>query len=272
MSEAIPEANNPVDNRTYVRYNYVVVFLSPDPSQVKSAVLSPPGIPLSTPYDELFPGGIPFSSTISITSSFPCLSPGVTTLSFGLMAALQSNGAWCAVAGLNDFSLASAKDIGVLFNRLAIVQHLDRNGNGPQVIASLLSGFDAVFINADLLKQTRNSRILAARTRKYKSLLIAVNLPKAKRTTSFDSFSADYSIAITKSRWEGLTSNDLSQTKYDTLQRRLVRRSCAIEVGGRRFHGNIRKEWWLPDSDGQIRQIDEGAQLTDMRPPLPKGA
>jgi hypothetical protein len=152
-------------------------------------------------------------------------------LSLALAAAASADGAWCAVAGVPALGVRAAADAGLDPGRLVLIP--DPGRNWPQVVASLLDGFDIVLLGLAEQPPAQLRRRLEAAARRYASvLLVAGEWPGAQAR-----------LAVTDEEWTGIGAG------HGRLRARKVR----VVASGRGAGERPRSRWlWLPGPDGTV--------------------
>jgi hypothetical protein len=130
----------------------------------------------------------------------------------------------------------AARGLGIVSERLVMVQAPERRATLSSVVAALVDGFDVVLVGPDARRRLRSgdTRRLMARVRERGGVLLAVgdDLPGG---------SAQVRLRVVASSWEGI------ETGAGYLQSRRV----IVEVGGRGAASRTRRvELLLPDSSG----------------------
>ncbi len=155
-------------------------------------------------------------------------------LSLALTAGAVSDGAWCAIVGIPAAGLQAAVEAGMDPDRLLLVP--EPGSAWPQVVASLLDGFDIVLVRLSEQPAAQLRHKLEAAARRYGSvLLVAGDWPGA------------YSrFAVASTEWTGIG------TGYG----RLRARRAQVVASGRGAGERLRSAWlWLPGPDGAVTAI-----------------
>jgi hypothetical protein len=152
-------------------------------------------------------------------------------LSLALAAGGSADGAWCAVAGVPALGVRAAADAGLDPGRLVLIP--DPGRNWPQVVASLLDGFDIVVLCLAEQPPAQLRRRLEAAARRYASvLLVAGEWPGAQAR-----------LAVADEEWTGIGAG------HGRLRARKVR----VVASGRGAGERPRSRWlWLPGPDGTV--------------------
>ncbi|HXW46462.1 MAG TPA: hypothetical protein VEL03_16860, partial [Streptosporangiaceae bacterium] len=152
-------------------------------------------------------------------------------LSLALAAGACSDGAWCAIAGVPPAGVRAAADAGLDPARLVLIPDL---GQGwPQVVASLLDGFDIVLLRPPEQPPAQLRRKLEAAARRYGSVLLVTG----------DWPGAQARLAVTQEEWIGIGAG----------HGRLRARRAQVVSSGRGAGERPRSCWlWLPGPDGSV--------------------
>jgi hypothetical protein len=157
-------------------------------------------------------------------------------LCLALAAGASADGAWCAVVGVPSFGVRAAADLGLDPGRLLLVPEPGRGW--PQVVASLLDGFDVVLLHPPDQPSAQLRHKLEAATRRYGSVLVVAG----------DWPGAQAHLAVTDAQWTGIGAG------HGRLRARRVR----IVAAGRGSGGRPRSAWlWLPGPDGAVSVIGD---------------
>jgi hypothetical protein len=174
-------------------------------------------------------------------------------LSLALAAGASAAGAWCAITGVPALGVRAAADVGLDPGRLVLIPDLGRNW--PQVVASLLDGFDIVLLRPPAQPPAQLRRKLEAAARRHATvLLVAGDWPGAQAR-----------LAVSDEEWTGIGAG------HGRLRARKVR----VVASGRGAGERPRSHWlWLPGPDGTVIAAEswlaagEGAE--DAAEPLPR--
>lgn len=178
--------------------------------------------PLTEPWSELLPSGLPRGRVVSVESS--------TSLLLALAGQASEQGAWTAVVGMPAFGAVAAARRGVELSRLALIPH--PGAQAAEVIGLCLEGVDVVLAGPRLALSDADRRRVAARARERGALILAV-APWA---------GADVALTVERVRWAGLGAGE----------GRLREREATVAVGGRRV-GAVRRVRLLLDADAGLR-------------------
>jgi hypothetical protein len=233
------------------------LILERPPDVAKVVALSPvrhrddvlPGagvLPVLPALRDLLPaGGLQRGSVVT--------SGGWGLLSLALAAGASAAGAWCAITGVPALGVRAAADIGLDPGRLVLIP--DPGRNWPQVVASLLDGFDIVLLRPPAQPPAQLRRKLEAAARRHATvLLVAGDWPGAQAR-----------LAVSDEEWTGIGAG------HGRLRARKVR----VVASGRGAGERPRSHWlWLPGPDGTVIAAEswlaagEGAE--DAAEPLPR--
>jgi hypothetical protein len=154
-------------------------------------------------------------------------------LSLALAAGAAEAGAWCAIAGVPALGVRAAADAGLDPGRLVLIP--DPGRNWPQVVASLLDGFDLVLLRPPDQPPAQLRRKLEAAARRYASVLVVAG----------DWPGAQARLAVTDAEWAGIGAG------HGRLRARKVR----VVASGRGAGERPRSRWlWLPGPDGSVTE------------------
>jgi hypothetical protein len=152
-------------------------------------------------------------------------------LSLALAAGASAAGAWCAVAGVPAVGVRAAADAGLDPGRLVLIP--DPGRNWPQVVASLLDGFDIVVLRPADQVPAQLRRKLEAAARRYASVLLVTG----------DWPGAQTRLVTTDEEWTGIGAG------HGRLRARKVRVVASGRGAGERPRGRC---LWLPGPDGTV--------------------
>jgi len=183
---------------------------------------------------------------------------GATSLALALAAGASQAGSWVAAVGLGSLGLVAASEMGVAFERLALVADPGRERAGwASVVAALVDGFDVVLVatGADAGRpaggvRPADARRLVARVRERGAVLVAVggDLPGER---------SPLRLTVTSSRWQGLGEG------WGHLQGRRM----TVEAAGRGEAARDRRaELWLPGPEGTAAAVEPVAEPIPLRP------
>jgi hypothetical protein len=152
-------------------------------------------------------------------------------LSLALAAGASAAGAWCAITGVPALGVRAAADVGLDPGRLVLIP--DPGRNWPQVVASLLDGFDIVLLRPAGQPPAQLRRKLEAAARRHASvLLVAGDWPGAQAR-----------LVASDEEWTGIGSG----------HGRLRARKVLVTASGRGAGERPRSRWlWLPGPDGTV--------------------
>ena len=169
----------------------------------------------------------------------------VTTGEFGLLslalaAGASADGAWCAVVGVPAAGVRAAAEAGLDPGRLVLVA--DPGRGWPQVVASLLDGFDIVLLRPPEQPTAAMQRKLEAAARRFGSvLLVAGDWPGAHAR-----------LQVAEEEWIGIGAG----------HGRLRARKAQVVASGRGAGERPHNCWlWLPGPDGSVTTADEPAGM-----------
>jgi hypothetical protein len=174
-------------------------------------------------------------------------------LSLALAAGASAAGAWCAATGVPALGVRAAADAGLDPGRLVLIP--DPGRNWPQVVASLLDGFDIVLLRLAGQPPAQLRRKLEATARRHASvLLVAGEWPGAQTR-----------LIVSAEEWTGIGAG------YGRLRARRVR----VAASGRGAGERPRARWlWLPGPDGTVTAAESwlaaGDGAGDTAEPLPR--
>jgi hypothetical protein len=200
-----------------------VIELSP--MRHRDDVLAGEGVlPVLPALRELLPGG-------GLQRGSVVTSGGFGLLSLALVAGAVADGAWCAVVGVPAAGLRAAAEAGVDPDRVLLVA--EPGPRWPQVVASLLDGFDVVLLRPPDQPSAQLRRKLEAAARRYDSaLVVAGDWPGAQSR-----------LLVAQAEWAGIGAG----------HGRLHARLAQVVATGRGAGERPRSAWlWLPDADGAV--------------------
>ena len=164
-------------------------------------------------------------------STVACNGRAGVSLAMALAAAPSREGAWVGVAGLPEFGLRAAADMGVALERLVMV------AGDPlwvDVLAAMIDGFDVVLVGQRIGRLGGGAvRRLQARVQSRGVVLLTVGVP---------ALGADLQLTAEDGHWVGLGDG------YGVATGRQV----VVELGGRRMPRPRRTTMWLPDALGCV--------------------
>jgi hypothetical protein len=162
-------------------------------------------------------------------------SGGYGLLSLALVAGAVADGAWCAVVGVPAVGMRAAAEVGLDPDRVLLVA--EPGPRWPQVVASLLDGFDVVLLRPPDEPSAQLRRKLEAAARRYGSaLVVAGDWPGAQSR-----------LLVAHAEWAGI----------GTGHGRLRARRAQVVATGRGAGERPRSAWlWLPGADGAVTAAD----------------
>jgi hypothetical protein len=181
-------------------------------------------LPVLPALRELLPSGALARGSVVATGDWGLLS-------LALAAGASAAGAWCAIAGVPAVGVRAAADAGLDPGRLVLIA--DPGRNWPQVVASLLDGFDIVLLRLAEPPPAQLRRKLEAAARRYGSvLLVAGDWPGAQAR-----------LLVAEEEWTGIGAG----------HGRLRARRARVIASGRGAGERPRSCWlWLPGADGAV--------------------
>jgi hypothetical protein len=206
-----------------------VIELSP--MRHRDDVLAGEGmLPVLPALRELLPGGGLQRGSVVTSGAFGLLS-------LALVAGAVADGAWCAVVGVPAVGMRAAADAGADLDRVVLVT--EPGLRWPQVVASLLDGFDVVLLRPPDQPSAQLRRKLEAAVRRYGSaLVVAGDWPGAQTR-----------LLVTHTEWAGI----------GTGHGRLRARRAQVVATGRGAGERPRSAWlWLPGADGAVTAAASG--------------
>jgi hypothetical protein len=207
-------------------------------------------LPVLPALDDLLPASGLRRGTTAAVDARPGVA-GATSLALALAAGASQAGSWVAAVGLGSLGLVAASELGMAFERFALVADPGRERAGwASVVAALVDGFDVVLVDADCRLRAADARRLVARVRERGAVLVAVGgeLPGERSALR---------LTVTSSRWAGLGEG------WGHLQGRRV----TVEAAGRGEASRGRRaELWLPGPDGMVTPVEPLAEPIPLRP------
>jgi hypothetical protein len=193
-------------------------------------------LPVLPALRELLPGGGLQRGSVVTSGDFGLLS-------LALVAGAVADGAWCAVVGVPTVGMRAAAEAGVDPNRVLLVA--EPGPRWPQVVASLLDGFDVVLLRPPDQPSAQLRRKLEAAARRYGSaLVVAGDWPGAQSR-----------LLVTHSEWTGIGAG----------HGRLRARRAQVMATGRGAGERPRSAWlWLPGTDGAVTAADRGPAVGEL--------
>ena len=216
-------------------------------------------LPVDDALRGLLPGGLPRGVTVAVSGS------AARSFALALTAAASREGSWLAVVGVPGLGWRAAAELGVAVNRVVVVEVPDAT-RGADCVAAALDGFDVVLIGAEAPLASAAERRLGARARERGSVLVGVHEPWVgsrwagpQRTTGAFAGGADVRAVVEGDGWDGLGDGT----------GRLRARQVRVAVEGKRLPGRRhRADLWLPDPDGEVREVEPTASVVPHRLPL----
>jgi hypothetical protein len=162
--------------------------------------------------------------------------PGSTTLGFALAASASAAGSWVAMVGVADANLATAAELGVALERVAVMHPPPAQWSAT--VAAVVGAFDIVVLAPSHRISAGDARRLMARARERGSVLITL-LRVARAWPE----RVDAELSISTLRWQGLGQG------HGNLRARVAR----VDMTGRRELARPRQgEFVLPDASGRL--------------------
>ena len=188
-------------------------------------------LPLVEPLATMFPEGrLHRGITIAVHG------PGSTSLGFALTASASSAGSWIAMVGVADANLATAAELGVALERVAVMHPAPAQWSAT--IAAVVGAFDIVVFAPCHRVSAGDARRLMARARERGSVLIML----MRMARSWPE-RVDVELSISTLRWQGLGQG------HGNLRARVAR----VDMTGRRELARPRQgEFVLPDASGRL--------------------
>jgi hypothetical protein len=173
-------------------------------------------------------------------STVACNGRAAVSLAMALATEPSRQGAWVGVAGLAEFGVRAAADMGIALERLVMVTG---DPLWVDVLAAMIDGFDVVVIGQRVGRLGAGAvRRLQARVQSRGAVLLTVGVP---------SLGADLQLTAEGDRWVGLGAGHGVATG----------RHVALELAGRRMPRPRRASMWLPDTAGQVAPVDDRSVL-----------
>jgi hypothetical protein len=212
----------------------VAQVISLSPQRHRADVLASEGVlPVLPALAGLLPAGGLARGTVVATGEFGLLS-------LALAAGASADGAWCAVVGTPSAGVRAAAEAGLDPGKLVLVA--DPGRGWPQVVASLLDGFDIVLLCPPERPSAAMQRKLEATARRFGSvLLVAGDWPGAHAR-----------LQVTEEEWTGIGAG----------HGRLRARKAQVVASGRGAGERSRSCWlWLPGPGGSVTAAVESAEM-----------
>ncbi len=210
----------------------IAQVISLSPVRHRDDVLTDEGLlPVLPAFRELLPAGGLRRGSVVASGEWGLLCPA-------LAAGAAADGAWCAVAGVPSFGVRAAADVGLDPGQLLLVPEPGRGW--PQVVASLLDGFDIVLLRPPDQPSAGLRHKLEAAARRYGSVLVVAG----------DWPGAQARLAVTDAQWTGIGAG----------HGRLRARRARVVASGRGAGELQRSAWlWLPGPDGAVTAVSDTA-------------
>lgn len=179
-------------------------------------------------------------------STVACNGRAGVSLAMALATAPSREGAWVGVAGLPEFGIRAAVDMGMALERLVMVAG---DPMWVDVLAAMIDGFDVILVGQRVGRLSAGAvRRLQARVQSRGVVLLTVGMP---------SLGADLQVTADGDHWVGLGDG------YGVATGRRV----TLELAGRRMPRSRRASVWLPDAFGHITPAQEHSILgrTELR-------
>jgi len=181
-------------------------------------------LPVLPALRDLLPGGGLQRGSVVTSGDFGLLS-------LALVAGAVAEGAWCAVVGVSAIGMRAAAEAGVDPDRVLLIG--EPGTRWPQVVASLLDGFDVVLLGPPSAPPSQLRRKLEAAARRYGSVLVVAG----------DWPGAQSRLLVADAKWTGIGAG----------HGRLRARRARVLASGRGAGERLRSAWlWLPGPDGSV--------------------
>jgi len=211
-------------------------------------------VPVLPPLEALLPQGLARGSVVAVEAGPAGPAgregggrrvTGATSLALALAAGPAQAGAWAAVVGEGSLGLVAADGLGVVLERLVVVDPGAVASRTAELVAALVDGFDVVLLGAGARSRLGrgDARRLQARVRERGALLVGMggDLPGG---------SAQVRLTVTAAVWEGVGDDEAGRPGH------LLRRRVAVEATGRGAASRPRRaELWLPGPDGTLAAV-----------------
>ena len=199
-------------------------------------------LPLVEPLATMFPEGrLRRGITVAVRG------PGSTTLGFALAASASVAGSWIAMVGVADANLATAAELGVALERVAVMYPSPAQWSAT--VAAVIGAFDIVVLAPCHRVSAGDARRLMARARERGSVLITLMRTGTSRPSGAGVMArawperVDVDLSISTLRWQGLGQG------HGNLRARVAR----VDMTGRRELARPRQgEFVLPDASGRL--------------------
>jgi hypothetical protein len=215
----------------------IAQVISLSPMRHRDDVLTGEGLlPVLPALRELLPGGGLQRGSVVTSGDWGLLALALT-------AGAVADGAWCAIVGAPAVGVRAAVEAGLDPGRVLLVA--DPGPSWPQVVASLLDGFDIVLLRPPDQPSAQLRRKLEATVRRHGSVLVVAG----------DWPGAQSRLLVTDAEWVGI----------DAGHGRLRARKAQVVASGRGAGERPRSAWlWLPGPDGAISTATRVAGLADI--------
>ena len=191
-------------------------------------------LPVLGPLRDLFPGGALQRGWVIAAGG-----EGATSLALAVAAGPSAAGSWTAVVGDPGLGLAAAAEVGVVLERLLMVDAPGSRG-AVEAVAALVGAVDVVLVGSRVRRGAADRRRLAARLRERGSVLIH---PGGGTLGG-----ADVCLRVVSSHWSGLEDG------WGLLRSRRV----SVQVTGRGAAGRPRTvDLLLPGPDGAPALLED---------------
>jgi len=217
----------------------IAQVISLSPVRHRDDVLSGEGLlPVLPALRDLLPGGGLQRGSVVTSGDWGLLALALT-------AGAVADGAWCAIVGVPAVGVRAAADAGLDPDRVLLIA--EPGPSWPQVVASLLDGFDIVLLRPPDRPSAQLRRKLEAAARRYGSvLMVAGDWPGAQSR-----------LLVTDMEWTGIGAG----------HGRLRARKARVVASGRGAGERPRSAWlWLPGPDGGVTAVAGVAGLADAGP------
>ena len=212
----------------------VAQVISLSPARHRDDVLAGEGLlPVLPALRELLPGGGLQRGSVVTSGDWGLLALALT-------AGAVADGAWCAIVGVPSAGVRAAAEAGLDPDRVLLVAEPGRAW--PQVVASLLDGFDIVLLRLPDQPSAQLRRKLEAAARRYGSVLVvAGEWPGAQSR-----------LLVADAEWTGIGAG----------HGRLRARRARVVASGRGAGERPQSAWlWLPGPDGAVTAAAAGSVL-----------
>jgi len=178
---------------------------------------------------------------------------GAASLALAVAAGPSAAGSWVAMVGLPTLGLAASAEVGLVFERLAVIAEPPPS-QWAAVVASLVGAFDVVLVAEPVSVRATEARRLASRARERGTVLVIVDLASSgtgsrsgtTRSRSGTGLETDLTLRVVDAAWEGVGEGH----GY------LRQRTMEVEAGGRRGATRpCRARILFPGPDGQIEAM-----------------